>query len=196
MPFRSDDTRAGRRGLVKFNFHTKKNWMMFNIIQFKSGSIFQGETLDKKRHGYGQTKMKNGDVYTGNYLKDKRHGWGVYEYTNDEMIYYGFWENNIKHGHGILQFPDGVLIQGIFVEGTISDGEIIFPNDSRYVGSIENNLMHGYGTMTYSNGYQIVSHFYKDNLLYKNEEVCCYCLTKHCDGDCYEKMEGICTLST
>lgn len=187
----------------------------FRTIEYQKGSIYVGEVVNGVRDGCGSTRKKNGDSYTGEYKNDqrhghgiytyacgdkyegqfmenKKHGYGIYTYSGDKGTYYtGYWVNNIKHGYGTLVYNDGVVIQGIFENGTITSGQILFPNDSRYTGDIDSYAMHGRGAMTYSDGFQIEGDFVDDYLRVNNQNVCCYCLDK-CDGECYESMEGIC----
>ena len=185
------------------------------VVEFSNG-LYRGDIVNNKRHGYGQSKMKNGHFYSGEYVNDKRQGFGLYEYNNggdkyegqffnnkrhgygvytyeaDGTSYSGYWEKNLKHGLGILTYSDGVVIKGIFTDGTITYGEITFPNGSKYIGALENYLMHGAGTLTYSDGLRVESDFFQDNLCFENNEVCCYCLEDNCNDECYESMEGIC----
>lgn len=187
----------------------------YTTVEFRKGSIYTGEIVDGIREGCGQTKKTNGDTYTGEYKnnqrhgngiynyacgdkyegqfwENKKHGFGIYTYAGDRGTYYtGYWVDNIKHGYGTLVYYDGVIIQGIFENGTIKSGEILFPNDSKYVGSIDSYAMHGRGTMTYSDGFKIEGDFFEDHFKLGNDLVCCYCMDK-CDTECYESMEGIC----
>jgi hypothetical protein len=187
----------------------------FNTLQFNKGSFYVGEVVDGIREGRGQTKKKNGDIYTGDYknnqrhgngvynyangdkyegqfVKNKKHGFGIYTYSTDKGTYYsGYWIENIKHGYGTLVYYDNVIIQGIFENGTITFGEILFPNETKYVGAINSYAMHGRGTMTYSDGFKVTGEFVEDYLRVDDENVCPYCMEK-CDEECYESMEGIC----
>jgi hypothetical protein len=187
----------------------------YGTLEYKKGSIYVGEVVNGIREGCGSTRKKNGDSYTGEYknnqrhgngiytyacgdkyegqfVENKKHGYGIYTYATDHGTYYtGYWVNNIKHGYGTLVYYDGVVIQGIFENGTITSGEILFPNDSKYVGTIDSYAMHGHGKMTYSDGFHIEGEFVDDYLCLDGRHVCCYCLDK-CDGECYESMEGIC----
>lgn len=187
-----------------------------SILEYKKGSIYVGEVVNGIRDGCGTTRMKNGDSYTGEYknnkrqgngiytyasgdkyegqfLENKKHGYGIYTYSSEKGTYYtGYWYNNFKQGYGTLVYDDGVIIQGIFENGTITSGEILFPNDSKYVGDIDSYAMHGHGTMMYSDGFEVEGEFQEDYLRLNNRLVCCYCLCR-CDNQCYESMEGICS---
>lgn len=188
-----------------------------NTINYKSGNIYHGEVVNNRRHGYGVMTLVNGHTYKGEYKNDKRNGYGVYTFGEDcidkyeghffenkrdgygvytyanGIIYTGSWRKNLKEGSGILTYPDGVVVKGIFFKGDICYGEIQFPNNSRYIGEIDSYLMNGRGTIIFSDGFEVTGQFINDEICIKEDEiVCCFCLTKDCENDCYEYFEGIC----
>lgn len=61
------------------------------------GEQYQGEFLNEKPHGYGQTKLPDGSIYEGQYLNGQFNGSGCF-ITPD----------GVKH---IGMFKDGYLIQ-------------------------------------------------------------------------------------
>jgi hypothetical protein len=51
----------------------------------KSGNRYEGEWRDNLAHGYGfKVFRKDGGRHEGLYLKDKRHGWGMYLWENGD----------------------------------------------------------------------------------------------------------------
>jgi len=51
----------------------------------------------------------NGDVYEGEYQQDKRHGRGVLRFGNGK-VYEGEWSNGKRHGRGVYRKADGRMI--------------------------------------------------------------------------------------
>jgi len=49
----------------------------------------------------------NGDVYEGEYQQDKRHGRGVLRFGNGK-VYEGEWSNGKRHGRGVYRKADAL----------------------------------------------------------------------------------------
>ena len=90
---------------------------------------------------------KTGEIYEGEFVNDKRSGYGVLLKKNDYK-YEGYWKDNDAHGKGKITIlkrneneDKGTIIKGIFLKG-LQQGkfEKIFPNgdilDCMYVDSI------------------------------------------------------------
>ena len=42
--------------------------------KYQNGHKYEGEWLNKKKHGFGTFTWSTGETYVGNYVEDKRHG--------------------------------------------------------------------------------------------------------------------------
>lgn len=104
---------------------------------------YDGEWEDGEKHGFGTHYYRNGDRYEGPWVKGKRHGTnGKYTYHNkspEEHIsdeYMGEWEDDMKHGKGIMTFTNGDVYEGHWVRGDMEDKEGTYTSadGSVYIG--------------------------------------------------------------
>ena len=161
-------------------------------MRYFDGSVYSGSFKNDKKEGFGIYQYKDGDKYEGQFMNNRRHGFGNYYYNDNLCIYHGYYYNNKKQGHGMIKLDDDVVITGVFTDGELNEGNISFPNGSKYFGGIENYLMSGNGYLKYSDGFIVKGIFENDNLLLDERLVCCFCCEDDCDGECYEYFEGIC----
>ena len=63
----------------------------------------------------------------------------------------GGWQGNVRHGHGLMTYPDGRIYEGQWVEDSREGfGTLTYPGVSRqYAGEWENDRRDGYGVMLY-----------------------------------------------
>lgn len=108
-------------------------------------------------------------IYTGQMLNDKKSGVGIFFFFN-QMKYHGYWEEDLPHGLGILEFNGGIykgdFYKGLFkgfgkftsrgykYKGTWKNNkksgkgeEFFFNNSEKYSGDFLNNLRHGDGKL-------------------------------------------------
>lgn len=100
--------------------------------------------------------------YEGDLVKTKsktgpyvlvRHGQGTYTYANSAFKYTGAWENNKKHGEGMLTIKDHSTFVGTFVNDEIEGkGVKTMQNGSTFTGDFRQGELHGQGTSVSSNG--------------------------------------------
>ena len=70
------------------------------IMIYKDGSNYNGEFLEKKKHGFGiETFPLNRGFYKGYFKEDKKDGEGTLELTNGYK-YTGSWRNGKREGKG------------------------------------------------------------------------------------------------
>ena len=50
--------------------------------------------------------------------------------------YEGTYLNNKRNGQGTLKYQNGVLIEGIWKDGKITDATITYPDKSQYKGKV------------------------------------------------------------
>jgi hypothetical protein len=82
---------------------------------FPDGSVYDGESLNGKRHGQGKATYGNGDTYEGSWVSDARNGFGKYFSSGTGRIYEGNWVNGTCEGQGTLTEPNGDVYIGAFV---------------------------------------------------------------------------------
>ena len=75
----------------------------------------------------------------------------------------GGWQGNVRHGHGMMTYPDGRIYEGQWVEDSREGfGTLTYPGVSRqYAGDWEADRRDGYGVMLYGqdSSYEVVFHF-------------------------------------
>ena len=124
---------SGKYKTGGINGHGKEYKIDTNIL------IYEGQYLNKKRHGLGKEYSKNGVLlYEGEYLNGKRHGLGK-EYSKDgELIFEGEYINgkyfngkgfnimecDVKGGKGKVKLYYQINPKLLKFEGEIINGEI------------------------------------------------------------------------
>lgn len=89
------------------------------------------ETNWIKRSGKCQVTYPNGDTFEGEYDTQKlRQGYGVYQWMapaseEDETLvvkskYSGDYKDGLRHGFGVMEYPNGDIYTGNWVENRVS----------------------------------------------------------------------------
>ena len=100
----------------------------------------------------------------GEYRDGKRNGKGKYTFAANGCIYEGEYVNNLKHGHGILTYPDKSRYEGEFYEDKRSgQGTYIYSNHDIYIGNWKNDKKHGKGKYIYSNNGNTIEGIWSNN---------------------------------
>ena len=81
----------------------------------KIGKI-TGYWTDVNVTGEFTVEYNNNHLYTGSLIEGIRHGYGVLVYP-DGSSYNGYWENDKEHGEGSLKFSDQKLFSGLWKDG-------------------------------------------------------------------------------
>lgn len=88
-------------------------------VKSPDGSIYDGDWLDNKRHGYGRWTHPDGASYAGQWVDDKQHGEGTMIFA-DGTVYTGLWKEGKRSGQGTLTNPDGLKISGNWEDDKLS----------------------------------------------------------------------------
>ncbi|KAL0232101.1 hypothetical protein PCE1_003097 [Barthelona sp. PCE] len=116
----------------------------------KFTGLMDGTRLIRGKLEYAE----NGCIYEGEFdEQNKRSGFGSYIY-GDGTKYEGEWQNDVQHGEGVMHFANGNVFKGIFVGGSMSEGELNLKNDNGstdlYQGQFQNNKFHGNGKYAFN----------------------------------------------
>jgi len=118
---------------------------------FWSGSQYEGDMMNGKRHGHGVKTWPNGDRYEGEWRFDKKDGSG--RMSEAEAVYDGEWQAGLKHGKGTLKFAKGESYEGEWQNDQAhGKGRFVKKNGNVYEGEYRCDKCHGYGTYTFMNG--------------------------------------------
>jgi hypothetical protein len=99
-----------------------------------------------EKQGIGTYYYDNGTAYySGNWFQDLKHGTGVLNFP--EEYYEGNWNRGVKHGNGYYKNKiTGEIYLGGFKEGNKSgNGRLVCADGSVYSGELLNDLPHGVG---------------------------------------------------
>ncbi|MBO5767415.1 MAG: hypothetical protein J6R49_02710, partial [Clostridia bacterium] len=89
-----------------------------------------GEFVFNYRNGRGTLYYKNGDVYDGEFSHDALHGQGKYIYN---------------------EVDSREFFEGIFKNGSMRSGRLVYRSGSEYIGTWDANGMNGYGIAIWKN---------------------------------------------
>eukprot|EP00598_Pedospumella_elongata_P002417 CAMPEP_0184978546 /NCGR_PEP_ID=MMETSP1098-20130426/9003_1 /TAXON_ID=89044 /ORGANISM="Spumella elongata, Strain CCAP 955/1" /LENGTH=211 /DNA_ID=CAMNT_0027501695 /DNA_START=9 /DNA_END=644 /DNA_ORIENTATION=+ len=106
-------------------------------ISYPDGTIYEGDLVNGKRHGYGKSTTAEGTVYEGD------------------------WENDLPHGNGSTVFANGSVYTGEFRAGKRWGDGTLVDAQGTYKGRFENDQKHGRGVWMCSMGHSGYSGMFK-----------------------------------
>jgi len=141
--------------------HLKKNFF-YKYLDFNS------RYLNKDSNIY-LTKLElsnSGDdvyIYEGNTVNHKKHGKGILKNQNGELIYVGNFKDDLFHGRGCLTLNNHDEYEGEFFQQKRSGFGTLISGDKKYRfdGQWENDIKHG-------KGYEVVTDLYVYDGDFKN----------------------------
>jgi len=125
--------------------------------QYVTSTVYKGEFVNNKRHGFGTQVWPNGSKYEGDWAFDAREGRGEFFVKSKDdtlrMVYSGSWLNDMKEGVGVWYGADGSRYEGHFHANLPhGEGTMFYPEGHVYVGQWLDGKRSGYGTLTLANG--------------------------------------------
>jgi hypothetical protein len=112
---------------------------------YPSGSVYVGEFMNDKKHGYGKHEYPDGSVYEGQYAEGNKDGHGKFTYA-DGSVYEGDWKYDRIHGQGRYIYTTGEMYQGKYVDGRRNGhGKFIYADGSVYEGEYDDGAVLGRG---------------------------------------------------
>jgi len=126
-----------------------------NEKSWSTGTVYKGEWINNKKHGYGIQVWSNGNKYEGDWAKGFRDGHGVFWVKKDGKLrkqYAGNWKRGQKSGLGVFFYPDGSRYEGNWEDGMRQGrGTLFMENGDVYVGDWNQDKQSGFGTLTKKN---------------------------------------------
>ena len=106
-----------------------------DTITYPNGSVYTGNTLNKKRHGFGCMVNREGArTYQGFYKDDLKEGFGI-AMNSDGSKYIGLHSKGLRHGFGEYKNKTQTMT-GFFVLDYMTTGkEIILEDESYFIGN-------------------------------------------------------------
>jgi antitoxin component YwqK of YwqJK toxin-antitoxin module len=139
---------------------------------FEKTTLYEGNWLDGKKHGFGTSYGQDGSKYVGHWEEHKKHGSGKFYYKNG-----CYFETTLKNGQTMIgslkffddsnrKFPDNWNEKGFQVITNSEKEESVFWLDgSCFIGKVdETGLKVGHGTF-YSSEQQVFTGNWNENCL-------------------------------
>jgi len=123
------------------------------LHRFVNGDTFHGQ-IDARGQKQGRgvyIESETGTTYEGHFQDDMRHGHGIL--ISSESKFDGFFVNDEREGHGTLVLNESVSYRGTFKGGKYHGTGTLCDGDGRvYVGQFRHGMFDGHGSMTYPDG--------------------------------------------
>ncbi|KAJ8598636.1 hypothetical protein CTAYLR_003072 [Chrysophaeum taylorii] len=114
--------------------------------------VYEGETVDGIRHGFGVVRFANGEVYEGEFRWGMREGRGrLSERKGRCSCYDGEWKASQKDGKGVETWPGG-LYEGGFKKDVFEGVGDLKCATHAYHGAFVGGAKHGAGAAKYVDG--------------------------------------------
>ena len=124
------------------------------ITGYPKHFTYWGQTLNGEPSGKGRMISKDGFVYNGSFLRGLRHGAGILDYPDSDFCgrqrYFGEFLDGESLRKGIWTFKDGSTFEGELNSNMTGRGKMFWKNGTCFIGDFVNCLMHGHGTMTFA----------------------------------------------
>lgn len=119
---------------------------------YDNGDFYEGDFLNRKRHGQGKMVYNSGGIYEGKWVKDDRNGLGKMTYPDGD-VYEGEWKDGYRDGQGIHKFSYGHVYNGLWVKDERNgQGKMTYRDGRVYEGGWKDNKENGLGTLRSQNG--------------------------------------------
>jgi len=92
-------------------------------ISWQSGAFENGEYLQCRLNGKGERHLQNKNSYKGDFKNGKYDGYGVFNWTQENISFEGYFKDAKRNGEGLLKLPNDISISGIWIDDC-ADGEI------------------------------------------------------------------------
>jgi hypothetical protein len=141
------------------NYYNSKSIDQFHryIVPSSTTGKYNRRKIDFDVLEYDNSDIRTFKIYMGECNeKNVRSGFGCYFFEQSNIAslqyYRGNWgDGGSRNGEG-THYSNGETTSGKWVNGSISNGTITWPDKSTYTGEIKDYRMNGMGKKTYSNG--------------------------------------------
>ncbi|RZC33156.1 alsin [Asbolus verrucosus] len=134
----------------------------FGIFTYANTDVYKGHFKDGQPHGHGFLRKGNfmanaASFYIGDWVSGLKSGYGVMDDIVTGEKYIGSWQDNKKHGNGLIVTSDGIYYEGIFNQDALTgQGVMILEDGTHYEGEFRGTgILYGKGTLTLPSGHTI-----------------------------------------
>ncbi|XP_046991299.1 alsin [Schistocerca americana] len=131
----------------------------YGVMRYACGDLYEGCFKDGVPSGHGVHKQGHfmasvASVYIGEWVSGVKQGYGVMDDIVTGEKYLGTWNNNMKHGCGLIVTLDGIYYEGLFMQDVlVGHGVMVFEDGTHYEGEFKSvGVFNGKGTLTFSSG--------------------------------------------
>ncbi|KAK9739210.1 MORN repeat [Popillia japonica] len=132
----------------------------FGILKYSNGDVYKGYFKDGVPHGHGSYKQGNfttsaASIYIGDWILGSKSGYGIMHDIISGEKYLGNWNDNKKHGKGLIVTSDGIYYEGVFNQDILTgSGLMILEDGTFYEGDFKGTgILGGKGTLTLNSGH-------------------------------------------
>ncbi|XP_061685689.1 alsin isoform X3 [Syngnathoides biaculeatus] len=127
--------------------------------RYASAEVYDGSFQDGLRHGHGMLRSgklntSTPSVFIGQWVNDKKTGYGVFDDITKGEKYIGMWQDNMRHGTGVVVTQFGLYYEGSFKDDKMmGNGILLSEDDTTYEGEFSDDwTLNGKGVLTMGNG--------------------------------------------
>ncbi|XP_077573347.1 alsin isoform X2 [Stigmatopora nigra] len=127
--------------------------------RYANTEVYDGSYQDGLRHGHGMLRTgklntSSPSVFIGQWVHDKKTGYGVFDDITKGEKYIGMWQDNIRHGTGVVVTQFGLYYEGSFKDNKMTGtGILLSEDDTTYEGDFSDDwTLNGKGILTIANG--------------------------------------------
>lgn len=114
-------------------------------LVLKNGATYEGDFQNDKITGFGKGKIPHGPSYEGQWVDGIFEGAGTL--TFDRYCFKGKFHAGLKHGKGVENHGNGIIITGTWRKGILHGPKIkIEAPQSTFIGDIKKGKKDGHGT--------------------------------------------------
>lgn len=130
------------------------------ILNYTNGDIYKGSFKDGLPHGHGVLRKgsfntSTASIYIGEWILGTKCGYGVMDDIMAGEKYLGNWNDNKKHGNGVIVTSEGVYYEGMFSQDIFAGyGLMILKDGTYYEGEFRGlGVLCGKGKLTMQSGH-------------------------------------------
>ena len=129
----------------------KKKKNGFHIQIWSKNHYYIGYYEDDMADGLGKMITGNNKYY-GEFKNGQSNGFGIFYNNINEIIYEGYWLNDLQNEYGLEKWNDDSIFFGNYSQGEKNGiGCYLWKDGSIYEGEFCNNKFEGYGIYYYNN---------------------------------------------
>lgn len=130
-----------------------------NTLRYPNGDVFQGRVVNGKGNdSAGTITRADGTVCTGSVMDDRLHGEAACRHP-DGSRYTGRFQNDVREGRGVLEWPLGRYEGGFAADLFSGEGVLVLSAGGGYTGGFAQGRPSGSGVLRLADGRECAGEF-------------------------------------